>query len=105
MPSCVRSVVRRHVKGRVWIALWLILALSIMVWVVARQTSAVMLAERLEDLRNQRSSLEANRTRLLRRVREAESRAVLIPRAESLGLRLPADSEIVILQIQGIEGR
>jgi hypothetical protein len=48
-------------------------------------------------LRNQRSLLEARRAELLRRIREAESRAVLVPQAEALGLRLPADSEIVIL--------
>ncbi len=96
---------RTPLKGRVWVAVWLGLALSIMAWVVARQTSAVMLAERLEDLRNQRSTLEANRAQLLRRIREAQSRAVLIPRAESLGLRLPADSEIVILQIEDFERR
>ncbi len=88
-----------------WIALWLVLALGVLAWVVARQTSAVMLAERLDDLRNQRSALEANRAQLLRHIRAAESRAILIPRAESLGLRLPADSEIVILQPRDSEGR
>ena len=76
---------------------WLLFVLAILVWVVARQTSAVVAAAELDSLRNQRSLLEAQRAQLLRRIRSAESRAVLIPHAESLGLRLPADSEIVIL--------
>lgn len=84
-------------RGRVWVTLWLIFVLAILAWVVARQTSAVVSAGELDELRNQRSLLEARRAELLRRIREGESRAVLVPRAESLGLRLPADSEIVIL--------
>ncbi len=78
-------------------ALWLVFVLAILAWVVARQTSAVVTAAELDEHRNRRSLLEARRAELVRRIREAESRAVLVPRAESLGLRLPADSEIVIL--------
>jgi hypothetical protein len=84
-------------RGRVWVTLWLVFVLAILAWVVARQTSAVVNAGELDELRNQRSLLEARRAELLRRIREAESRAVLVPQAEALGLRLPADSEIVIL--------
>ena len=84
-------------RGRVWVTLWLVFVLAILAWVVARQTSAVVSAGELDELRNERSVLEARRAELLRRIREAESRAVLVPRAESLGLRMPADSEIVIL--------
>jgi hypothetical protein len=84
-------------RGRVWVTLWLVFVLAILAWVVARQTSAVVSAGELDELRNQRSLLEARRAELLRRIREAESRAVLVPQAEALGLRLPADSEIVIL--------
>jgi hypothetical protein len=57
-----------------------------------------MTATELRTLRNELSVLQAEKAALMRRIREAESRAVLIPRAESMGLRLPADSEIVILQ-------
>ena len=85
-------------RGRLWIALWLGFVLGVLAWVVARQTSAVVTAAELERLRNERSVLEGRRAELLRRLREAESRAVLVPRAESLGLRLPDDSSIVILQ-------
>lgn len=85
-------------RGRIWIALWLGLVLTVLAWVVARQTSAVVTAAALERARAERSLLEGRRAEALRRIREAESRAVLVPRAESLGLRLPDDSAIVILQ-------
>lgn len=87
-----------RVKGRIWIGLWLLFALSMFAWVVWRDTSGFVDAGRLDNLRNQRSALQSRRAELIRRIREAGSRAVLGPQAESLGLRLPADSEIIILQ-------
>jgi hypothetical protein len=87
-----------RLKGRIWIALWLAFALVVLAWVVSRDTSGFMTATELRNLRNERSVLQADKADLMRRIREAESRALLIPRAESMGLRLPADSEIVILQ-------
>jgi len=83
----------------VWVVFWLGFVLLMLAWVVARQTSAVVAAGELGDLREERASLEARRAELLQRIRLDRSRAVLIPRAEGLGLRLPADSEIVILQV------
>ena len=80
-------------------AVWLLLFLSVLAWVVARQTAAHLAATALTVVQNERSVLEAGRADLLRRIREAGSRAVLIPRAESLGLRLPVDSEMVMLQV------
>ena len=90
-------------KGRHWLAFWLFFFLGILAWVVARQTSSVMLARTLGDSRTRRSALEGVRSDLLRRIRTASSRAVLIPRAQSRGLRLPADSEIIILQVPNPE--
>jgi cell division protein FtsL len=87
-----------RLKGRIWIAIWLAFALVVLVWVVSRDTSGFMIAGDLNDLRNERSVLQAEKAELMRRIREGESRARLIPRAESMGLRLPADSEIIILQ-------
>lgn len=84
-------------RGRFWVGFWLLFTLGTLAWVVARQTSAVMAASDLAEFRTIRSVLEAERATLVRRIREAESRAVLVPRAESLGLRLPADSEITII--------
>ena len=92
-------------KGRHWLVLWLFFFLGTLAWVVARQTSAVGLARRLGDTRARRSALEGQKTDLLRRIRSASGRAVLIPKAQSLGLRLPADSEIIILQVPNPERR
>jgi len=85
-------------RGRLWVTVWLVFVLAVLAWVVARQTSAHLTARRLEELRTEWSVYEAQRSALIARIREAESRAVLMPQAESLGLREPADSEIVILQ-------
>ncbi len=90
-------------RGRVWVAAWLLFGLAILAWVVARQTSAVVAATELGELREERATLEARQAEFLTRIRAARSRSVLIPRAAALGLRLPADSEIVILQVPGTE--
>lgn len=94
----------RTPRGRLWIALWLGFFLAMLGWVAARQTSAVVSATELRELRTARSVFEAQRADLLRRIRAGESRRVLVPRAESLGLRLPADSEILVLPIPGGRG-
>lgn len=86
-------------KGRIWVGAWLAFILAMLAWVVARQTSAVVTAGELSELREQRAALEAAHAELLARIRLDRSRDVLIPRAEALGLRLPADSEVVILQV------
>lgn len=85
-------------RGRFWLILWLGFALGILAWVNARQAASVMLAREAQDARAARAAAEAERATLQRRVREASSRAVLIPRAEALGLREPADTEMVTLR-------
>ena len=85
-------------RGRFWLLVWLGFALGVLAWVSARQTASVVLAGALQEARAQRSAAEARRALLLRQLREAGSRAVLIPRAEALGLREPADTEIVTLR-------
>jgi len=82
-----------------WLSLWLVFALGMLVWVVARQTAAVVDAGRLDSLRVERSVLEAQRTELIERVRAAESRTAIELRAIALGLRAAVDSEIVILSV------
>jgi hypothetical protein len=85
-------------KGRHWLILWLAFALGMLAWVSARQTAAVVLAADLRGARAARSAAEAERAAVLRRRNAAGSRAVLVPRAEALGLRFPADSELVTLE-------
>ena len=86
-------------------AVWLVSVLGVLMWVVVRQTASHLAATELREAQGQRSSLEAQRAELLRRIREVGSRAVLVPRAESLGLRLSADSEIVIVHVPARKGR
>ena len=85
-------------RGRTWVAFWLVVVLGTLGWVVARQTASVVVARDLVTYRSQRSVMEAERAMLLGRIREAESRGTLVPRAEGWGLRLPADSEITIIR-------
>jgi hypothetical protein len=95
-----------RLKGRHWVVLWLLIFLGGALVVVARQTAAFRTARRLHDLREERSSLEARRADLERRIRIASSRQVLIPRAERmLDLHEPADSEFVLFPVPVPPGR
>jgi hypothetical protein len=94
-----------RVKGRIWVAFWLVFVLVVLAWVTARDASGYLTAGRLEEVRNSRMVLQARKSELVSRIRRNMSRPVLVPRAESLGLRLPPDSEIVIVQPQQVERR
>jgi cell division protein FtsL len=88
-------------RGRHWIAFWLVALLGALWVVIYRQTSALNSARALADLREARAALEGRRAELDRRVRTAQSRTVLLPRARKLGLRLPADTEIILIPVPG----
>ena len=79
--------------------MWLVALLAALWLVIARQTASLNAARALTDLRTERASLEGRRAELDRRVRVGQSRAVLLPRARQLGLRLPADTEIILLPV------
>ncbi len=81
--------------------MWLVALLAALWLVIARQTASLNAARALTDLRTERATLEGRRAELERRVRVAQSRAVLLPRARQLGLRLPADTEIILLPVPG----
>ena len=86
-------------KGRHWVALWLAGFLAVAASVVWRQTEALKTATTLRALQNARGALETGEAAAIADLRRARSRAVLVPLVERrLGLRLPQDSEIVILQ-------
>ncbi len=85
------------VKGRHWIAFWLVALLAALWVVIARQTASLNAARALADLRQERAELEGKRAALERRVRTAQSRGVLVPKARKQGLRLPADTEIILI--------
>ncbi len=83
------------------VGLWLAFLLAVLLWRAGRQTAGMMTATELDSLRSVRSALEAQRAALLQRIREGESRGALVPRASALGLRIAADSEIVIISAPG----
>jgi hypothetical protein len=69
---------------------------AVVVW---RQTTALATARQLKALQTARQALEVSRAAASAEIRRASSRAVLEPLARArLKLRLPQDTEIVILQ-------
>src|SRR2546426_1492598 len=87
-------------KGRHCLGLWPLAALAALSLVIWRQTDGLRAARALAEARERHASLEGTRSELQRRIRDAESRAVLIPRAQQrLGLRQPADTEIILLPV------
>lgn len=90
-------------KGRIWVGLWLVLFLVVSLAIVARQRSSLLTAGELNRLREERLALEAARADYLRRIREASSQRVLVPRVETrLQLRMPSDSEYVNFELPAV---
>jgi hypothetical protein len=91
-----------RLRGRHWVIAWLLVFLGGALMVVGRQTTALRTARRLRELREERSSLEARRAELERRIRVASSREVLVPLAKrALRLHEPVDSEFVLFAVPG----
>lgn len=93
-----------RLRGRFWVAVWLIFFFGVLVVVAARQTASVVAATELRTLQDQRRVMQSERNDLIRRISESRSRVSLIPVAESLGLRRPADTEVVNIFVAN-EGR
>jgi hypothetical protein len=81
-------------KGRHWFLIWLIAACAALWLVIWRQTDSFRTARALNQVREQRAVLAGQRASLEARIRAAQSREQLIPRAARLGLRAARDSEI-----------
>lgn len=86
-------------RGRHWVVVWLVGFLVMGAVVVWRQTAALATARQLKALQTTRQALEVTRAAAAAEVRRASSRGVLQPLVQSrLHMRLPSDTEIVILQ-------
>ncbi len=84
-------------KGRYWIAFWLLCFIIATGVVAVRTQQGYALAAELGRLRDQRVSLEAQKSDLERRIRQQTSRAVLGPIVTArLGLVPPGDTSIVV---------
>lgn len=86
--------------GRTFVALALGAFLVLAIGVIARRSYGIAQARRMTTLDRQRAQLEAQRIQLQRDIREASSRVVLQPIVEQkLGMRIPADSQVVYLAV------
>lgn len=91
---------RRRVagRGRSAVALALLAFLLVTTVVIWRRTAGITQSRALRDLERERTELQATRARLERDIRDASSRARLVPVAERrLGMRPASASEIVLL--------
>lgn len=94
-----RGVRGGTVKGRHWVILWLGSFLAVALIVIWRQSEALATSRELQQLQKTRGALEVSRSAVFGEIHRARSRGVLVPLAQQrLGLRLPQDSEITILQ-------
>jgi cell division protein FtsL len=84
--------------GRLRFVLLLLGFLVIAVGVILRRSYGIAAAREIQELDARRAALVAERLRLEGEVRAAASRATLQPIAEQrLHMRVPADSQVVIL--------
>ena len=90
---------RVALRGRSLVALVLtafVLLASLVIW---RRSVGIAGERELRELGQRRLQLEGERARLARDIRVAASRERLVPVAEQkLGMRVPADNQIIILQ-------
>jgi cell division protein FtsL len=85
-------------RGRSLLALGLLAFVLVAVIIVWRRAAGVEAERALEELADERRTLEAERARLELQIREAESRARIAPIAERrLGMRTATDSQYVLL--------
>ena len=86
-------------KGRHWLIVWLGLFLVSAGAVVWRQSASLATSRDLQQLEKTRGQLDVTKANLQAQILRDRSRAVLVPLAQQrLGMRLPQDSEITILQ-------
>ena len=75
----------------------LLAALTLVIW---RQSNALETLRALDKVRDSRALAEAERSDLLRKIEQMESRAHVVAAArDRLGMRVPSADEIVILPL------
>jgi hypothetical protein len=89
-------------RGRHWLVLWLVLFLFTAAAVVTRQREALLVAQRLRELRERRTELLGAKADLERQIGLATSRSVLVPKMQRAGLHLPSDIENTNLSVDSL---
>lgn len=87
--------VSRGSGGRMRLVVLMLAFLVITGGVILRRTFGIAAASELRDLESKRAATINEKLRLEGEIRAASSRARLLPVAEGLGLRVPADSQVV----------
>lgn len=89
---------RRQGGGRLIVALALLGFLLVATSVIWRRSVGIGAARELRALEERRAELQARASQLDNQIREAASRARLVPLAEQrLQMRIPSDTQVVIL--------
>ena len=90
---------RRSVKRRSLVAFLLLGFFAVATGVIARRTFGISQSRSLRALERQRDAVDAARVKLEAEIRDASSRARLVPIAQQrLRMYVPADSQVIILQ-------
>jgi hypothetical protein len=84
-------------RGRVRVALGLVVFVLVASAVIARRSVGVARARTIHDLDRRRASLVAERARLVADIGNAQSLLRLQPLVERLGLRRPASNQVMQL--------
>ncbi|MBV9881163.1 MAG: hypothetical protein JO180_11740 [Gemmatirosa sp.] len=89
---------RRRGRGRVIVAMGLVVFVLVASAVIWRRSIGIAQARELSELSRRRTQLISERSALQSAVRLAASRAHIGPLAEQrLGMRVPADTQVVLL--------
>ena len=88
-------------NGTIRLALCFAALLGALTMVIWRQSLALATLRELDRVRDGRALAEAERSDLIRKIEQLESRAAVVSAAQArLGMRVPSAHEIVILPLQ-----
>jgi hypothetical protein len=91
-------------RGRWWVAGGLIAFVIVSAAVIARRSYGHREGVELTALQRRKASLESERVGLDQQIRDGSSMSVIVPKAQRFGMRLPSDSQIVVLRRSGDDG-
>ncbi|MGK2961285.1 MAG: hypothetical protein ACSLFK_03945 [Gemmatimonadaceae bacterium] len=90
---------KKQVRRGRWIVAGVLIAfVTVSAAVVARRSYGHREGIELTALQRRKADLESERVRLDQEIRDASSRARLLPVAERLGMHMPSEVQIVVLE-------
>jgi hypothetical protein len=98
-------VAKKSVKrGRWYVAGGLIVFVIVAAAVIARRSYGHKEGLELTALQRRKAALESERVRLDQQIRDGSSMSVIVPKAQRLGMRMPSESQIIVLRRSGDDG-